>query len=98
MRYVLDESGHGGDHSSAAAPDFAAQTVFPFAFVGVDDEAGCAKSPERARSSPQVILSRGSFEILPFWVERPRLQRLPDCRLPSIPSAASVRSCRARWL
>jgi len=45
MPYFLDESGHGGDHSSAAALDFAGQTVFALAFVGGDDNAGLCEGP-----------------------------------------------------
>lgn len=61
MCYFLDESGHCGDHSSAAALDFAGQTVFALAFVGVDYEAGLREEPLAGAVVPASDLKQRQF-------------------------------------
>jgi hypothetical protein len=61
MRYFLDESGHGGDLSSAAMLDFAGQTVFALPFVGVDDEAGLREEPRAGAPVPASDFKQRQF-------------------------------------
>lgn len=61
MPYFLNVGGHGGDHSSAAALDFAGQTVFALTFVGGYDNAGLCEGPRAGAVVPASDFKQSQF-------------------------------------